>query len=81
MQKYINQMQFNSFEELEKKIQENSNSGYESAITGNNGKAVKYGSLVSDDCELPDKVKNCRLQIWNNDYIDTWLTDNNYKTI
>lgn len=68
-----------TFEEINIQIAENSTGGCETAILGKNGKAVKYGSLISESNELPDKPNNCTLMVWNNSNIDTVLKD--YKLI
>jgi hypothetical protein len=64
-----------NYDEIIEAIENNTTGGYETAILGNNGKAVKYGSLVSDICELPDKPENCNLVIWNNENIELVLCD------
>lgn len=64
-----------TYEDIINEIAENSSNGYETAVIGYNGKAVKYGSLIGDKCEMPDKAKNCTLQIWNNENINDFLKD------
>lgn len=66
------------FEMLEEEIQKNKNEGYESAIISNKkNKAIKYGSLVQEENELPDEPQYCKLIIWNNYNIETILEDFN----
>ncbi len=52
-----------TYNELISEIDENSKDGYATAILGANGKALVWGSLVSDKCELPDTPGNCSLVI------------------
>ena len=68
-----------TFNQIEELIQENLSDGYETAIYGRNGKAVKYGSLVGEENELPDLPEYCSFKIWNNSNIDDTFTD--YKLI
>lgn len=64
-----------SFDSIIIMIHENRSNGYETAIVSDkNKKAVKYGSLIQEESELPDVVKNCSLLIWNNDNIDSLLS-------
>lgn len=68
-----------TFEDLVQEIAENVSDGYETAILGKNMKAVKYGSLISEENDLPDTPENCCLRIWNNNNIDNVL--GSYKRI
>src|ERR1035437_7071196 len=66
-------MSSKTYESIILEIEENVTDGYETAVFGKNGKAVKFGSLISDESELPDIPKNCNFRIWNNDNIDNIL--------
>ncbi len=67
-----------TFQTLMNEIRENSLNGYETAILGRNNTAVKYGSLIAEESELPDLPQQCELIVWNNENIDAFLKDNNY---
>lgn len=64
----------NNFEKILLDIKDNSNNGYETAILSDSAnRAVKFGSLVSEISDLPDKPENCTLIVWNNENIDKLL--------
>lgn len=63
-------MKVKTFDELISQVNENYKNGYETAVySENNNRAVLYGSLISEEGELPDIVGNCELLEWNNENI------------
>ena len=70
------------YEKLIQEIKEWNESGYEVAVYSEKTKRIKFhGSLISDECELPDIPKNCKTHLWNNTNIFDLFPPEEYESM